>query len=146
MPLLYDLTVVSPDRIVYQGKAQSLVAPGAEGSFGVLPHHAPMVAELGIGELDVVSEQGERVSFALSGGLLEVTWGAVIVLADSAEASGEIDIERARAAETRAQERLHAHALDLDFERAQAALRRALNRLRVAERSHQQPSRHASTT
>ena len=138
MPLLYDLLVVSPDRVVYQGKAQSLVAPGVEGSFGVLPHHAPMVAELDTGELDVVSEQGARISFALSGGLLEVTWNAVTVFADSAEAAADIDIGRARAAESRAQERLHSRSADLDFVRAQAALKRALNRLRVAARSHPQ--------
>ena len=138
MPPLYDLTVVSANRIVYRGKAESLVAPGAMGSFGVLAHHAPMVAELEIGELDVVTEQGERVAFAVSGGLLEVTWGAVMVLADSAEAAAEIDIERASAAQARAEERLRSHPRHLDVVRAQGALRRSLNRLQIAGKRHPQ--------
>lgn len=134
MPLIYQLSVVSPDRVVYRGQAQSLVAPGVEGRFGVLSHHAPMVAELEVGEVEVVTGEGERLGLAVSGGLLEVTWEGVMVLADSAEAAGEIDVERARAARARAEERLHARPLDLDVARAQAALRRALNRLRVAEK------------
>jgi len=139
VPPLYDLTIVSADRIVYRGKVESLVAPGAMGSFGVLAHHAPMVAELETGELDVVTDQGEQVSFAISGGLLEVTWSGVTVLADSAEAAVEIDVARARAAQERARERLRAHHAGMDVVRAQAALRRALNRLRVARRGRREP-------
>jgi len=135
VPLVYDLTIVSPDRVVYQGRAQSVVAPGVEGLFGVLAHHAPMAAELDTGGLEVVTEAGERVGFAVSGGVLEVKWEGVMVLADSAEAAREIDVERARAAQARAEERLHARAADVDVVRAQTALRRALNRLRVAGRS-----------
>jgi F-type H+-transporting ATPase subunit epsilon len=134
VPLLYELTIVSPVRVVYEGRAHSLVAPGVEGQFGVLPHHAPMAAELDTGGLEVVTEEGERVGFAVSGGVLEVRWEGVMVLADSAEAAGEIDRERARAAQTRAEERLRARAADVDVVRAQAALRRALNRLRVKEK------------
>ncbi len=139
MPPLYDLTIVSADRVVYRGKVESLVAPGAMGSFGVLAHHAPMVAELETGELDVVAEGGGRVSFAVSGGLLEVTWSGVTVLADSAEAAEEIDVDRAAAAEQRAEERLRARPEGVDTARAEAALKRALNRLRVARRKGRGP-------
>ena len=134
MPPLYELAVISPQRTVYRGKAQSLVAPGAEGYFGVLARHAPMVAALAVGELDVVNERGERKRLAVSGGLLEVTWDGVVVLADGAEPSEEIDVARAQAARQRAAERLRSHAADLDLLRAEAALQRALNRLRVAEK------------
>lgn len=147
-PLLYPLTVLAPDRIVFRGRVQSLVAPGAEGSFGVLANHAPMVAELTIGELRAVNEAGEVLSFAVSGGLLEVTWQGVTVFADAAEAAEEIDVERARAAAARAEQRLASRSQDWDLERLHAALRRAVNRLRVAERARRQSSHtshHPST-
>lgn len=135
MPPRYRLTVISPDRAIYQGRVEGLVAPGVEGYFGVLAHHAPMVAELGVGELDVVTQQGQRTAFALAGGVLEVTRDGVTVLADAAEAAEGIDVTRARAAQARAEGRLHSRASDTDVVRAQAALQRALNRLRVAHKS-----------
>ena len=127
----YDLTLVAPDRSVYAGRVQSLVAPGAEGSFGVLANHAPMVAQLAVGELKVVDEPGETHYFALTGGFLEVTWEGVIITADAAEEAKDINATRARAAETRARERLASQNLDADHMRAAASLSRALNRLRV---------------
>jgi F-type H+-transporting ATPase subunit epsilon len=145
VPLVYELTIATPGRVVYQGRAQSVVAPGVEGLFGVLAHHAPMAAELDTGGLEVVTEAGERVGFAVSGGVLEVKWEGVMVLADSAEAAGEIDVERARTARARAEERLRARAADVDLVRAQAALRRALNRLRVKDKRQGSLSDRPST-
>ena len=134
MPPLYELAILAPDRSVFEGKVSSLVAPGSEGYFGVLAHHAPMVAGLGAGEISLVMEGAERRVFAVSGGMLEVTWGRVTVLADAAEPAQEIDIARAQAAERRAEERLHSRDANVDVARAEVALRRALNRLRVAEK------------
>ncbi len=136
MPPLFDLTVVAPDRQIYQGRAQSLVAPGADGSFGVLANHAPLVAELTVGELKVVDEQGKERFFAIAGGFLEVTFGGVSILADAAEAAADIDVGRAEAAERRARERLSSADLDLDHDRAVTSLSRAMNRMRVASRAH----------
>ncbi len=136
MPLLYSLRIVSPDHVVFEGRAQSLVAPGSEGSFGVLAEHAPMVAQLGTGELKVITEPGEGKYFAVSGGFLEIsTLGDVVIIVDTAEAADEIDVERAQAARQRAQQRLAERDQRLDTARAEVALRRALNRLRVAERA-----------
>lgn len=137
MPPLFDLKIAALDRSTYEGRTQSLVACGSEGSFGVLARHAPMVAELAPGELQVVEETGQRRSFAVSGGVLEVTWGGVVILADAAEAAEEIDVARARAARGRAEQRLHNRQGDIDAARAEAALRRALTRLRVAEKRRQ---------
>jgi F-type H+-transporting ATPase subunit epsilon len=114
---------------------QSLVAPGVEGYFGVLARHAPMVAELTTGELSVLNEQGERDFFAISGGYLEVGMDRVVVLADASEAAEEINLDRARAAERRARERLAGQQREVDMTRAESALRRAINRLRVAEKT-----------
>jgi F-type H+-transporting ATPase subunit epsilon len=131
MPPPFDLMVVAPDHEVYRGRVQSLVAPGAEGYFGVLAHHAPMVAELGTGEFKLVDEHGTTRYVAVSGGFLEVTWEGVTVTADVAEAAEQIDVPRARAAEARARQRLVAGDSDVDYARAEASLQRALNRLRV---------------
>jgi F-type H+-transporting ATPase subunit epsilon len=133
MPPIFDLTIVAPDHPVFSGRVQSLVAPGAEGRFGVLFDHAPMVAQLQTGELKLVDDRRQTRYFAISGGFLEVgALGQVNVVADAAEAAEEIDVARAKAAETRAKERLAARDEHLDYTRARAALQRALTRLEVA--------------
>jgi len=132
VPPRYELAVLAPDRTVFEGRVESLVAPGSEGYFGVLARHAPMVAELTTGEFALVDEAGERKLFAVSRGYLEVGWDQVTVLVDVGEASEEIDVERARAAEERAERRLRSRARDVNVARAESALRRALNRLRGA--------------
>jgi F-type H+-transporting ATPase subunit epsilon len=134
MPPLFDLMMVAPDREIYHGRAQGLVAPGVEGYFGVLAHHAPMIAALGTGEFKLVDDHARTHYFAVTGGFLEVSWEGVTVMADAAEAAEEIDVARARAAETRARQRLVAGDSDVDHARAAAALQRALNRLRVVGR------------
>lgn len=127
--------VVSADRKLYSGEAVSLTAPGAAGYFGVLRGHAPMVAALTYGELDITpSDNRPVVSLAVSGGFIEVAPDRVVILTDSAELADEIDIERARIAKERAEERLRAGGDDVDVTRAQAALLRAINRLHVVER------------
>lgn len=135
MPPRYELAMLSPQRTVFEGRVQGLVAPGAEGYFGVLARHAPMVAELTTGELALMNEAGERKLFAVSRGYLEVGWDRVTVLVDAGEAVEEIDVERARAAEERAERRLRSGGAEVDVARAESALRRALNRLRMVEKS-----------
>ncbi len=135
MPPRYELAILAPDRTVFEGRVESLVAPGWEGYFGVLARHAPMVVELTTGEFALVNEAGERKLFAVSGGYLEVAWDGVTALVDVGEAAEEIDVERARAAEERAERRLSSRAGEVDVARAESALQRALNRLRVAGKS-----------
>jgi F-type H+-transporting ATPase subunit epsilon len=133
MARVFDLTLVAPDHLVYAGRVQSLVAPGVEGYFGVLFDHAPMIAQLRIGELKLVEETGQIRYFAISGGFLEVSaLGQASVVADAAEAAETIDVARAKAAEARAQERIASLDKDLDHARARGALQRALTRLEVA--------------
>lgn len=126
-----SVEIVTHEGVAYQGEADGLVAPGTDGYFGLLPHHAPLIAELGVGDLRL-RHQDRWEHFALAGGILHVRGGEVLVMADAAEAAESIDTERARRSEERARERLSTHGPDIDFNRASAALQRAINRLKIA--------------
>lgn len=128
--MLY-VEIVAPDGHVFQGEAESVRAPGVEGSFQVLTDHAPMLAAFDVGPLFVTTDAGERVVFATSGGFLEVLNNTVTVLAETAEPAEEIDVERARQAEAHALEYLERGGDDADRQRAERDLERARNRLRV---------------
>ena len=129
------LDIVTAERIVYSDEVDAIMAPGAEGQLGILPHHAPLMTILQSGEL-VVRRGGEEDVMAISGGFLEVRPDRVIVLADSAEGAEEIDTERAEAAKKRAEERLAERGrIEIDEARVQASLRRAVARLSVVERA-----------
>ncbi len=132
MPSL-KLDIVTAERVVYSEEVDAVIAPGAEGQLGILPHHAPLMTILTAGEL-VVRKGGAEDSLAISGGFLEVRPDRVIVLADSAERAEEIDTERAEAAKKRAEQRITEKPADADIARSEAALRRAIARLSVAEK------------
>ncbi len=127
------LEIVTAERVVFSDDVDLVLAPGAEGELGILPHHANLITTLTPGEL-VARKASEEYSMAVSGGFLEVHPDRVIVLADSAERAEEIDIARAEAAKKRAEERLTHAGEGVDLARAQAALQRALARIEVADR------------
>ena len=131
MPSLF-VEIVAPDRRVFQGEAQSVRAPGVEGSFEVLPRHAPMIAAFDVGPIYVTTPGGDRITFATSGGFLEVLNNTVTVLAETAEPASEIDIDRARASEQRALERLREASDSVERQNAERMLERARNRARIA--------------
>lgn len=124
--------IVSPDRVAYRGEASRFRAPGVEGSFEILRGHAPMVAATGIGPVVVTTPEGRRVQFASSGGFVEVLDDHVIMLAETVEPAGDIDVERAQAAEEQARERLATAETLEEREAVQEELTRARNRLRTA--------------
>ena len=100
-----QLDVVTPERLVVAKKVEMVVAPGAEGEFGVLAGHIPFLSTLRSGELRYTA--GGQVNYlAVTGGFAEVGPDKVTVLADSAEEAREIDIDRAKRAKDRAEERL----------------------------------------
>lgn len=137
----FRLDVVTPDRVVLSEEVNSLVAPGVDGYLGVLPHHAPLVTELGIGVLTFRPRSGPQTAVAVAGGFMEVGRERTTVLADAAELAAEIDVERARRARDRARERLRALQEGAEpGERAEATaeLQRALNRLKVAQTAPEQ--------
>jgi len=127
------LDIVTAERIVYSEDVDVVIAPGAEGQLGILPHHAPLMTILQAGEL-VVRRGGEEDTLAISGGFLEVRPDRVIVLADSAERAEEIDMERAEEAKKRAEQRLMEKTAETDVARVEASLRRAMARLTIAEK------------
>jgi F-type H+-transporting ATPase subunit epsilon len=128
------LEVVTPDRLVLSTEADVVVCPGVEGQFGVLAGHIPFLSALEIGEM-YYRQGGKTEYLAVSGGFAEVTGAKVTVVAESAEKGHEIDLERARRAQERAQKRLAAvKTEEIDYTRAEAAMRRSLVRMKVAGR------------
>lgn len=133
------LRVLTPDRIVADTTVDSVRLPGVDGSIGVLPRHAHMVAALEDGLLRYRSG-GAEVDLFVAGGFAEVRQNTLRVLTGASERIDEIDIQRAREAEQRARERLAqrgtgGRADEIDFLRAEAALRRSLMRLQLTGRT-----------
>jgi F-type H+-transporting ATPase subunit epsilon len=127
------LSIVTPDRKVFEEPVDEVVVPGSEGYLGVLPGHAPLLTALQIGELSF-RQAGRWHWCFLSGGFVEVLGDRVSVLADVSERGEEIDPDRARAARERAEGRIRKPSEDLDWDRARAALRRAVARLQILGR------------
>ncbi len=130
----FRLDIVTPTRVVFQGEATSVSAPGLSGSFQILYNHAPLLSAIGIGILKVKESDGRDVLYSTSGGFVEVKDNAVVVLAESVEREDEIVLQRAKAAHARALQRIESRNAEIDYERARAALMRAMNRLKVAEK------------
>ena len=130
----FTLQIVSADRSLLNETVDEVEIPGAEGYFGVLGGHTPLLALLGTGELWY--RMGSETHYlSLSGGFAEVQPDRVTILAQNAERADEIDIARAEAAKKRAEDRLQAMHPDMDFERARIALMKSLIRLQVATRA-----------
>ncbi|NLM42328.1 MAG: F0F1 ATP synthase subunit epsilon [Firmicutes bacterium] len=130
---VFALEVLTPERTVVSTEVEYVRLPGADGTFGVLAGHQPIMAALGIGVLEFGPFQGRRRKIALGGGFAEMHENKLTVLARTAELAEEIDVLRAREAKRRAEERLKARQADVDVARAQIALQKALLRLRVAD-------------
>ncbi|WP_059171853.1 F0F1 ATP synthase subunit epsilon [Bacillus sp. FJAT-27445] len=128
------VSVVTPDGPVYDADVEMVSTKAQSGELGILPGHIPMVAPLQIGAVRMKKE-GKTELVAVSGGFLEVRPEQVTILAQAAEESDEIDIERALRAKERAEQRIRERQQEhVDFKRAELALQRAINRLSVAER------------
>ncbi|MBI4670008.1 MAG: ATP synthase F1 subunit epsilon [Elusimicrobia bacterium] len=136
---LFDFSIVTPERLTFEGKAAYLRLPAWEGSMGVLAGHAPALVLLKEGAATVRQADGQEDILSLSGGFAEIGPKKVVLFAETAELAQEIDGERARLAASRAREMIGQarrgpkDARDIDVEKAQAALRRALMRLKVFE-------------
>ena len=129
-----QLEIVTPDNIVVAEMVDLIVAPGTEGEFGVLPEHIPFLTSLKVGEM--YYRKGNNTDYiAITGGYAEVLPDKVTILAEAAEKARDIDVDRARRAMERAQERLRqAKKESHDYAQAEAALARAMMRLKVAEK------------
>ena len=142
MPL--QLEIVTPERLAYSDTVDAVVLPGSEGEMGVLPHHAPLLATLGIGELRI-RKGGAEEAFAIVGGFVQVRPDKVVVMAETADMSSEIDLEKAQEARREAERALESGFHEgADLSLARAALQQALLRIRVAERRHREGPRRPS--
>ena len=142
MPIL--LEIVTPERLAYSDTVDAVVLPGSEGEMGVLPHHAPLLATLGIGELRI-RKGGAEEAFAIVGGFVQVRPDKVVVMAETADMASEIDLEKAQEARREAERALESgfhEGADLSLARAQ--LQQALLRIRLAERRHREGPRRPS--
>lgn len=122
--------IVTPERKVYEEKANMVSVAGVEGELGILPNHIPLVTPLRIAPV-VIKRNGKVDVVAVNGGFVEVRKDKVVILAESAELATDINIERAEAAKQRAQQRLAAKRDEVDYRRAELALQRAMNRLHI---------------
>jgi len=139
MPI--ELEIVTPERLAYSDTVDSVVLPGSEGEIGVLPHHAPLVSMLGVGELRI-RKDGQEESFAIAGGFLQVRPDKVVVMAETADLASEIDLERAQEARREAERALEGGFQEgADLSAARAQLQQALLRIRVAGRRHREGPR-----
>ena len=129
------LEIVTPEKSVVSEEAQIVMAPGSLGEFGVLIGHTPFFTTLKLGIIRYKDIKGEERFIFVNGGFAEVLPDRVTVLAESAERRRDIDLERAKSALKRAQERLEKAGArdDIDFIRVRAALERAMQRIKLAE-------------
>jgi F-type H+-transporting ATPase subunit epsilon len=139
MPL--QLEIVTPEKQAYADEVDAVTLPGSEGELGVLPHHAPLVSTLGVGELRIRKGSTEE-SFAIVGGFLQVLPDKVVVMAETADMASEIDLEKAQEARREAERALEAgHVEAADLATARVALQAALLRERLAQRRHREGPR-----
>jgi F-type H+-transporting ATPase subunit epsilon len=122
--------IVTPERKVYEETANMVSVKGTEGELGILPNHIPLVTPLRIAPVTI--KRGNVVDIvAVNGGFIEVRKDKIVILAESAELSKDIDVKRAEAAKKRAEDRLASKQDEYDYRRAELALQRAMNRINV---------------
>ena len=136
MPDAIELVIVTPEKQLLRERVPDVEMPGENGYLGILPGHAPLMTELGIGELSYHQAGGkESTNFAIVRGFAEVLPDRVTILAETAERAHEIDIDRAMRAKQRAEERITRGGEDVDYGRALVALERAVIRIQVARKA-----------
>lgn len=129
-----NFKIATPERVVYKDEVESITIPTRQGEITVLPNHIPLIAVLVPGEI-LVKKGNETVAMAVSGGFLEVLSTKVVVLADTAERSEEIDITRAEEAMKRAQELQIEKTMDRQaFVALSAQIEKELARVKVGRK------------
>ncbi|RPH88933.1 MAG: ATP synthase F1 subunit epsilon [Calditrichaeota bacterium] len=127
----YILQIITPDKIVFDEQIVQTIAPGLDGSFGILVHHVPAIFLLKVGIVHAQAVGGNR-NFTISEGFAEFRNNVLKLVVESAEDIQTIDVERAEKAKQRAQRRIEEKRAETNMARAQAALARAMNRLSAA--------------
>ena len=130
---LLDVEIVTAEKTIFSGQASLILVPGIEGELGILSSHAPIITELDPGEVLIRNKQ-EELSLVLSGGILEVFNDIVTILADAAERTNEINIEKAKEAIQKAEEIVDSKGSDIDIQKALFVIRASKAQLRIANR------------
>ncbi|AZR73995.1 ATP synthase F1 subunit epsilon [Anoxybacter fermentans] len=125
------MDIITPERVVFSDEVEMVIVPALDGLLGVLPGHAPLITGIKIGVVKV-KKDGEEFLVSTSGGIMEVHPDQIKMVVETAELPHEIDVERARRAKQRAEERLRNKTAKIDEARARAALERAIARLKAA--------------
>ncbi len=133
MAAKFKIAIIASDHPFYQGECDMLVFPGMDGEFGVLANHEPMVTCLQAGELRYKQEDEWHYA-AVSDGIVEITPGKVVILADTIERPEDIDLRRAEDAKIQAEEKLRQKLSLMEYYQTMAALNRAMNRLKVVQK------------
>ena len=140
LPESIQLIVVTPERQLLRESVVEVTVPGLDGQLGILPGHAPLMTELGIGELSYrMSPSSQPVVLAVISGFAEVLADRVTILAETAERAEEIDLARAEEAKARAEKRLAAGDANIDWDRANIALQRSIIRIQIARKYRDVP-------
>lgn len=129
---MFNLSIVTPEKIFYENEVASLIAPGIEGYLGVLTNHAPLITAITPGKVTVKDGSEEEIILSVSEGFLEVSANTATLLVDAAEFASDIDTERAREAMERARKRMVDEAGNIDIPRLRRAIERAKSRIRIA--------------
>lgn len=128
---MYHLSIITPEKVMFDGQVYSIIAPGGGGYLEILKDHAPILTTIKPGRLTVVDQEKKRLVWAVSYGFLEMSHNEASLLVEAIEKVEEIDLARTEAALERARQRLEAAEADLDIARAKRALQRAENRIKV---------------
>lgn len=126
------LNIVTPEGIVYDDQVEMVTVRTIDGDRGIMPEHEPMVTGVDIGAIRIQDGNNEY-HLAASHGYMEVKPDEVTILVEAAESSDEIDVERAKEAKKRAEDRLDKNEEHIDEKRAEIALQKALNRIKVSK-------------
>lgn len=128
----FKAQILTPEGSLFHDEVTGVRVPGTMGSFEVKTLHANIISTLEVGEILVRKATGEEKHFAVTGGFVEVVDNTLTLLAEAAEPVEEIDVERAKEAKERAEERLESDDPEINKERARKALERAENRIKLS--------------
>ena len=142
MATTFKLEIVTPEAVAYSEDVDMVVVPGADGEFGVLAGHEPLMSTIVPGELRITKD-GEETAMAIGTGFAEVTGETVRVLSDMALRAEEIDEAAAEAARQRAEQRLAEKLSDEEIATVEASLQKALAQIEVKRRHRGQPTGHS---
>lgn len=129
----FKLSVVAPDRTVFEDMVVSIIAPGVDGYLGALTGHEDSIVALKTGIVEFTDPSDKRQYVSIGGGFMELSSEGVIILADTAEKSSEIDIARAEKALEEARKALRGESTTVTSQQATEELERAMNRVKAAK-------------